>query len=122
MISMDAAHDWAARYFEAWKSNDREQVAALFAADAVYFYGPFRKPSRGREQIVERWMGGVQVKVENTFEVVAVRDDTAVIHWHVAFEGAEMDGVLIVKFDEHGRCVDHREWYAERVNPSVPTR
>jgi uncharacterized protein (TIGR02246 family) len=114
MITIDAAHAWAARYFEAWKSNDRAQVASLFAEDAVYFYGPFREPSRGRDEIVERWMGGVQAEVENTFEVVAVRDDTAVIHWHVTFDAAEMDGVLIVQFDDAGQCIEHREWYAER--------
>ena len=112
---MEQAHEWAQRYFEAWKTNDGALVASLFSEDAVYFYGPFREPARGRDEIVRRWMGGVQEDVVTAFEVVAVRDGTAVIHWNVAFAKQAMAGVLIVQFDAAGQCREHREWYAERA-------
>jgi len=123
-IAIAAAAEWTERYFRAWKSNDPALVASLFSQDAAYFYGPFRPPARGREEIVRRWVGSaVQQNVIGEHEVVAVSGDTAVIHWTVSFDGAAgstaMDGVLIVKFDEAGLCREHREWYVERVGDRV---
>jgi uncharacterized protein (TIGR02246 family) len=43
---------WLRRYFEAWVSNDPDDVAALFTEDALYWVGPFREPWVGRDQIV----------------------------------------------------------------------
>ena len=104
---------WAARYFEAWRSNDRALVESLFTEDAVYHYGPFRAPARGRVEIVQRWLEHPPPdNIRTAHEIIAVTADTAVIHWTVSFDTTAMDGVLIVKFDEHGRCREHREWYA----------
>lgn len=115
-IGIAEATAWAARYFEAWKTNDGATVASLFAPDAVYFYGPFREPARGRDEIVRRWTGNPPPPdVIAKYEVVAVNGDTAVVHWTVSFDRTEMDGVLILRFDEHGACCEHREWYAERT-------
>ena len=106
---------WANRYFEAWKSNDPALVASLFTADAVYYYGPFREPARGREEIVRRWVSNPPSNdVRSAHEVIAVNGDTAVIHWSVSFDGTAMDGVLIVKLDDAGDCYEHREWYVVR--------
>lgn len=108
--------EWAARYFEAWKSNDRAMVESLFTEDAVYYYGPFRPPATGREEIVQRWIENVPPdNVRTTHEIVATSGDTSVIRWTVTFDATEMDGVLIVTFDAHGRCREHREWYAQRT-------
>ena len=109
---IDAAA-WADRYFRAWKTNDAALVASLFAEDAVYFYGPFREPALGREEIVRRWVENAPASdVVTAHEIVAVNGDTAVIHWAVSFADTAMDGVLIVTFDDGGRCREHREWYA----------
>ncbi len=111
-ITADDAAAWAERYFAAWKSNDPVAVASLFSEDAVYYYGPFREPAHGREEIVRRWVANeTQANVRSAHEVIAVADDTAVIHWAVSFDGTAMDGVLIVKFDDDGACREHREWY-----------
>lgn len=115
-VTVAQAQQWAERYFLAWKTNDAAMAASLFAPDAVYFYGPFRPPARGRDEIVAKWVaGGVATDFASSFEVVAVREQTAVIHWRVSFskEGltTEMDGVLIVELDG-GLCSEHREWYA----------
>jgi ketosteroid isomerase-like protein len=113
-IAAADADAWAERYFAAWRTNAPEDVEALFAEDIVYFYGPFRPPAVGREEVVRRWIeGGAHDDVTSRHEVVAVAGDTAVIHWAVSFGGHAMDGVLIVRFDADGRCREHREWYAE---------
>lgn len=117
-ITRSHARSWAERYFLAWQTNDRATVESLFSEDAVYFYGPFRPPARGRDTIVARWLEHAQPDVTSQFEVVAVEHRVAVIHWRVAFQGngqREMDGVLIVRFDAAGLCSEHREWYVERM-------
>lgn len=124
LATVHGAAGWASRYFEAWRTNDAALVESLFAPDAVYWYGPFRPPSRGREEILRRWTGTAQEHVQSSFEVVGVSGDTAAIHFRIAFmdgpRRVEMDGVLVVRFDAAGRCVEHREWYAENLLPSLP--
>lgn len=120
MTTIAEANDWATRYFTAWKTNDRTLVESLFSEDAVYYYGPFRPPAEGRDEIVRRWIeNGAQSNVTSAHEVIAAHGDTAVVHWTVSFDTdagtTTMDGVLIVKFDDRGRCREHREWYAERT-------
>ena len=112
-ITRELAASWAERYFIAWKTNDAETVASLFTEDAVYFYGPFREPARGREEIVRRWTeNDAPPDFRSAFDVVAVEGDVAVVHWRVSWGGVAMDGVLVVTFDERGLCREHREWYA----------
>jgi aminoglycoside 6'-N-acetyltransferase I len=117
-VTAAAAASWADRYFKAWKTNDAALVGTLFTEDARYFYGPFRPPAKGREEIVRRWTANAQQHVETSHEVVAVAEDRAVIHWHAAFDEpagrAELDGILVVTFALDGRCREHREWWVER--------
>jgi ketosteroid isomerase-like protein len=48
---------WLADYVEAWKTYDAERIGALFSDDAEYRYHPYDEPVRGREAIVEAWLG-----------------------------------------------------------------
>ena len=115
-----AFQGWLDRYFDAWRSNDPAQVAALFADDARYFVDPFAAPREGRDAIVKAWVdGGVQPELRIAYEPLAMSGDRGVAHWAVSFaeEGSrrELDGILQLDFDAEGRCVVHREWYATRV-------
>lgn len=115
-MDADAFEGWLGRYFAAWASNDPEEVASLFAEDAVYSYGPFRDRARGREEIVRRWVqGGAQSSLRTWFEPLALEGERGVAHWRVAFdegeERVEIDGILVVDLDADGRCILHREWY-----------
>lgn len=116
MVAITRAHvlAWAERYFLGWKTNDRATIESLFSDDAIYSYGPFREPARGRAEIVARWIGNPPSETSSAFEVVAVEDPVAVIHWRVRSDGSEMDGVLILRFDVAGLCCEHREWYSAR--------
>lgn len=120
-VQVDVSHAtaWAAAYFTAWRTNDASAVGSLFSEDAVYSYGPFRPPAVGRDEIVQRWVDNAPPSdLTAQWEVIAVAGDAAVIHWVVSFRDGNalttMDGVLIVRFDEHGRCREHREWYVEQ--------
>jgi hypothetical protein len=115
---------WLERYFAAWASNDADEVAALFAADAEYRYGPFRASAHGRDEIVRRWIdGGAPPELRTSFDVLAFDGDRGVAHWTVGFRGergtVEIDGILVCSFDDEGRCTLHREWYDRRETPGA---
>lgn len=118
-VDRDGFRSWLERYFAAWVSNDPVDVAALFAEDAEYSYGPFREPERGRDRIVRAWIdGGVPRGLRTRHEVLAVEGDVGVARWQVTYMGddglVEMDGVLVCTFDPSGRCTIHREWFDRR--------
>jgi ketosteroid isomerase-like protein len=123
-MDLETFRGWLERYFAAWASNDPDQVAALFAEDAEYSWGPFREPALGREDIVRWWTdGGAQPGLETSFEAIAVEGDRAVAHFTASFRTpdgtlAEMDGILVCTFDGEGRCTLHREWYDRREIPA----
>jgi hypothetical protein len=122
-MDLDGFRGWLEGYFAAWASNESEAVSALFAEDAVYSYGPFRGEAHGREEIVRRWVGGgVQPGLQTWFEPLAIQGERGVAHWRVSFDEddgrVELDGILVLDFDEQGRCTLHREWYD--VRPSSP--
>ena len=114
---------WMEVYRAAWISNVPNQVAALFTEDAIYSVSPFTEPWIGRDEIVRRWVAGIQQDVELTYDVLAVDGDRAIIHWHVFTRNVgdpvrvEYDGVLVVRFAPDGRCSEHREWYFRRELP-----
>jgi ketosteroid isomerase-like protein len=119
-VDLDAFRSWLDRYFAAAASNDPDEVAALFAPDAEYSWGPFRESAFGREAIVRAWVdGGVQPELRCTYEALAVEGARGVAHWTMTFGGetggrVELDGILVCDFDADGRCTLHREWYDRR--------
>jgi len=122
-LSLEQFTDWLERYFRAWQSNHADDVAALFAEDAIYYYGPFKTPAVGRQQIVANWMADPeqQTQVEYNFTPLAIIENLGFAHWHVLYRSGkkpsvatEMDGILVLTFDAQGRCTEHREWYSSR--------
>jgi hypothetical protein len=97
-------------YRAAWISNVPNEVAALFTEDAVYSVSPFTEPWIGRDEIVRRWVAGIQQDVEMTYDVLAADGDQAIIHWHVSTRNVgdpvrvEYDGVLVVRFAPDALC------------------
>jgi ketosteroid isomerase-like protein len=117
--------EWLDAYFEAWRSNDRTEVASLFAPDAVFSYGPFREPARGREQIVANWVAdGPPLTADHRYEILGVEGDTGIAHWNLRQKAyyfheptLEMDGILVLRFDDEGQCVEHLQWLDVRTVP-----
>jgi hypothetical protein len=121
-ITRQALAAWLDAYFQAWRSNEAAEVEALFAPDAVYSYGPFREPARGREQIVANWVAdGAPLTAESRYEILGVHGDTGIAHWNVRQKAyyfheptLELDGILVLRFDPQGRCTEHLEWFDRR--------
>jgi ketosteroid isomerase-like protein len=118
MDTLDVTH-WLDAYFAAWRTNDPGQVGALFATDAAYWVGPYAEPWRGRDEIVRRWTAGTGDLLQHWYNVLAVEGTLGVAHWRVEIRAGdggsvELDGILVLTFNDAGECTAHREWYVTR--------
>jgi ketosteroid isomerase-like protein len=119
---------WLDAYVEAWKSYDREQIAALFSADIAYRY---HEPVQGRDDIVRSWLGedepagassrDAEGTYDATYRTVAVDGDVAVATGNSSYRDAPggpvsrvFDNCFVMRFDADGRCREFTEWYVER--------
>jgi hypothetical protein len=120
---------WLDEYVEAWKTYDRDRIAALFAEDVEYRYHPYDDPIRGREAVVESWLGeheGASTRdPEGTYDAayspVAVDGDIAVATGSSTYferPGGPLekvyDNCYVMRFDGEGRCREFTEWFIER--------
>jgi ketosteroid isomerase-like protein len=122
---------WLERYVEAWKSYDREQIAALFAEDVSYRYHPYDEPLVGRGAVVDSWLGeseqpGASTRDEPgtydaTYRTVAVDGDVAVATGSTSYSSGPsapttsvFDNCFVMRFESSGRCAEFTEWYVER--------
>jgi hypothetical protein len=80
LVDRRGVERWTEAYRAAWISNVPSDVAALFTKDAFYSVSPFTEPRIGRDEIVRRWVTGIQQDVEMTYEVLAAGGDQAIIH------------------------------------------
>jgi ketosteroid isomerase-like protein len=121
-LTLDHFKDWLEGYFSAWKTNDMQAVGKLFAEDAVLYSGPFAEPIIGRQPIVEAWiLNPASDGLKYSYAPIAIHEDTGAAHWNVRSPSSskpdamhEYDGILVIKFDEQGQCIEHKEWFLHR--------
>jgi ketosteroid isomerase-like protein len=113
---------WLDDYVAAWRSYDRDAIAALFVADAEYRYHPWDEPVVGRDAIVESWLEEPDEEGSWSAEyrpwVVAGGDAVAVgVSRYLGSGGAverEYHNVFLCRFGEDGRCREFTEHYLRR--------
>jgi len=122
---------WLDDYVEAWKTYDRDRIAALFAEDVEYRYHPYDKPITGRDAVVQSWLGegeheGASTRdPEGTYDAsyapVAVDGDAAVAVGSSTYydkPGGAVEKVYancyVMRFDAEGRCREFTEWFMKR--------
>jgi ketosteroid isomerase-like protein len=114
--------DWLDRYVEAWRSNERASIEALFTEDAVYGYRPWDSDDhtmRGRDNIVESWLEEPDAPDawDAHYEPFAVDGDRAVaVGWsRYAPQGGEPEktyhNAYLLRFAPDGRCAEFHEFY-----------
>jgi ketosteroid isomerase-like protein len=130
---------WLEAYVAAWKSYDREAIAALFSDDVEYRYHPYDEPLRGRREVVESWLGegdhpdasdrDAEGTYNASYRAVAVDDDAAVAVGASTYRSAPrepvtqiFDNCFVMRFDEDGRCREFTEWFMERPDALVAGR
>lgn len=113
---------WLDRYVDAWRSNDRGAIEALFSDDAVYSYRPWESDDqtvRGRDAVVESWLEDKDDPAawDARYEPFAVDGYRAVaVGWsRYAATGDEPQktyhNAYLLEFDDAGRCSSFREFY-----------
>jgi hypothetical protein len=122
---------WLDDYVEAWKTYDRDKIAALFAVDVECRYHPYDPPIRGRDAVVESWLGEGDYEgapdrdKEGTYDAsyrpVAVDGAVAVATGSSTYSprpGAPpnevYDNCFVMRFDDEGRCREFTEWFIQR--------
>jgi len=112
-----AGEKWTADYVEAWRSNDPEQIGALFSADARYFTNPDSEPRVGRDAIIAGWLEDLDEPGSWTFEWRILREDAGwfLVQGRTEYP-AERDylNLWIVQLDQDGRAEEFTEWYMPR--------
>lgn len=115
-VAIDA---WLANYGRAWQARDPITFSELFAADAAYYWTPFREPQLGREAITTavRAAFSGQRDIHFSFRVLAGSAAPYVAHWTCEFtrissgRQATVDGIFVLRFDDQGQCAEFREWW-----------
>ena len=127
-MSLARHSEWLDAYGSAWEARDERAFSALFAADAVYRWGPFSDPLRGRCAIEERVRAALaaQAGVRFGHEPLAITcDGRGLSRWWVSYhvprtgEVEENEGVFLVTLDDSGRCTEFREWWNSRTSPGA---
>ena len=130
-MDRQGAQDWLDRYVAAWRSYDRDDVAALFSADVEYRYHPYDEPVVGRDAVVASWLGEDGPDSASTrdapgtydaeYTPVAVDGDTVVATGQSRYREVPdgpvvktYDNCFIVRFDDAGRCREFTEYFLKR--------
>ena len=111
---------WLEDYGRAWEQGDAKAVMTLFAPGAHYYETPFDAPLAGLDAIHDYWKAGAgqsQRDVRFHYSILSVTRDTGLARWTAEFRrvpsdvAVRLDGVLLARFDDGGRCVEFREWW-----------
>jgi hypothetical protein len=122
---------WLDAYVEAWKTYDRQAIGALFAEQVEYRYHPYDEPIRGRDAVVESWLGEGDHPDASTpdergtydadYRAVAVDGEVAVAVGASTYRSEPggpvtdvYDNCFVIRFDSQGRCREFTEWFVKR--------
>jgi hypothetical protein len=123
-----AARRWAETWTRAWPERDTEAIAALYADSASYRALAFREPDLGLAGVrgyLDRNFA-VETEIECSFGEPIVAGDRAAVEWWGSWiEGGTeqtLAGVTVLRFDDAGKVVDHRDYWneVERRAPPYP--
>lgn len=122
---------WLADYVEAWTTYDADQIGALFSEDVEYRYHPYDEPIRGRNAVVDAWLGegdhpdasdrDEPGSYEAEYRAIAVDGDTAVATGASTYRDGPggpvteaYDNCFVIWLDDDGRCREFTEWFMKR--------
>lgn len=124
MIDRVTVAAWLENYVNAWKSYDADSIGALFSDDARYYYDPFDEPVEGREAIVASWLEDRDEPgtYDASYEPLTVEENVAVVNGRSRYYSipgslavaSEFDNIFVIRFDEHGKAIEFREWYMKK--------
>jgi catechol 2,3-dioxygenase-like lactoylglutathione lyase family enzyme len=112
-VKREQASRWIEAYLTAWKSNAPADIGLLFTPDALYFTAPHRAPWRGRQEIVEGWLGRADEQGEwgFSYEVQHVEGDTAYVRGWTTYADGVVGNLWVVRFAGDFSCRSFTEWW-----------
>ena len=120
--SMDAetaARRWAEVWTSAWPARDADAIAALYSNETSYRALAFREPDLGLAG-VRRYLDvnfAVESEIECWFGEPVVSGDRAAVEWWGTWveqgQRLTLAGTSILRFDDDGKVVDHRDYWNE---------
>jgi hypothetical protein len=123
-LDREQVQRWLDAYLAAWRSYDREQIAALYADVVTCRYHPYDEPIVGRDAVVESWFGvgeGAPAKdkkgtYDGAYIVAAIEGDLAVVTGTSVYTDPAVvyENCWLIRFDDDGRCTDFVEWFMKR--------
>jgi uncharacterized protein (TIGR02246 family) len=119
MTTNDEVAAWVDAYKRAWISNDADDIAAIFTDDAVYEFRPNDpEPWRGRDEIVQGWVGEPDAPDTWTLETQilgVLADDTAIVQAVVEYldDRPAYDDLWLIEL-ENGKARRFTEWAVKR--------
>jgi hypothetical protein len=114
---------WMEGYLRAWRSNDPDDIGALFTEDARYYTAPFREPWSGRQGIVEGWIDRKDEpgRWDFRWEPLLLHDDLALVRGWTHYEEeepSEFSNLWIIRFAPDGRASEFTEWWMQHDRPN----
>lgn len=114
MIDRTTADKFLTGYQRAWRSNEPDDIRAIFTPDAEYRTEPWATPWRGHDEIVAEWLEAQDAPDEYTFagDVAAIHDDTAFIEGTTRYTtGRVYRNFWVVSLADDGRARSFTEWF-----------
>ena len=128
MLAIDAAERWRRTWESAWPRRDVEAIAALYAAAVGYRALAFRKADEGLDG-VRRYLRenfDAESEISCWFGKPIVGGNRAAFEWWASWveDGEEltMAGTTILRFDDDGSVVDHRDYWNQQPGRVEPFR
>lgn len=114
---------WLDDYLRPQELRSAEKIKDLFAADGVYWWGPFYEARHGVDAIYEHHRNALshQTDLKYDYEILAVTDQYGIARFHLVLneltegEPTEYDGIFLVHLNHDDRCTLFEEWYHSRM-------
>ena len=121
-MTHDEVQRWLDGYVAAWRSNDADDIRALFSEDAVYSYRPWEDDDqtvRGSDAIVASWLEETDEPTvwDAEYHPYVVEGNKAVAtgwsRYQARGEHPERTyhNAYLLEFDDEGRCNSFHEYY-----------
>ncbi len=114
MTDRTAARAFVDGYERAWRSNDPDDIRAIFTPDAEYRTEPWAEPWRGHDGIVAGWLEAKDAPDSYTFDgdVAAVDGDIAILEGVTRYTGGKVyRNLWVVRLADDGRARSFTEWF-----------
>ncbi len=126
MLAVDAAERWRRTWETSWRQRDVEAITALYAPSAAYRALAFRRPDEGIDG-VRRYLHenfSAESDISCRFGQPLVSGSRAAVEWWASWvedgERLTMAGATLLRFDDEGMVVDHRDYWNQQPGRAEP--